>query len=152
MKQNGHKPKPVNGNKQHALTVKEQCVKAVLEQGRTSLDVSSEYGVPSRSIRRWVQETGQSLAKIGQEKMEECAELALEYLSKNLQTLNSQAVMLGDVKWLCAKNTDPERINAIAVSHGILADKSFRLLEAAQRASERAVTSTAGQLTHASGD
>lgn len=122
----------------------------MIEEGRTSGDVAEEFGVPARTIRTWVNESGNSLAKIGQEKMEEYGELALKYLGLNLQALNSQAVLFASKEWLT--DTDAEKIQSIAISHGILADKCFRLLEAAQRASERVATNNAGQLGPATTD
>lgn len=145
---NKYPTKKPKGSHDHSLVTREKCVRAVLEDGRTSCDVGKEFGVPGRTIRGWVQQTGHTLAQIGQAKMEECAESALEYLGLNLQALNAQAALFASQEWL--KNTDADKINSIAICHGILADKCFRLLEAADRAKPQVQLQSQGQLTEGS--
>jgi hypothetical protein len=71
------------------------------------------------------------LAEINAKKKDEFGELLSGYLSQILRTLQLQADVVSDKEWLKKQPAD-----ALAILHGVLADKAIRLLEAAERIKE----------------
>lgn len=95
-------------------------------------DLAIKHGVPKSTIHEWIQEAGLVAGQYRTQKLEEAADLLADYLVDNLQSLRNQLGLLGDRKFL--ESTEPDRIQAISVSHGIISDKSVRILEAIERA------------------
>lgn len=94
--------------------------------------LSEIHGVPASTLRQWIIEAGHNIAQFRQEKLEEAADLLATYLTENLRTLNKQARKLGDDDFL--DKAEPDRIQAVGVAHGIMSDKSLRIIEAIERA------------------
>lgn len=92
---------------------------------------AAKYGIPRSTLTTWQQQfdiiydPSIKKARIGA--------LAATYLEANLQALTAQAYVA----------SDPEYINRqsaadLAILHGVMADKSVRILEALDASSERA--------------
>ncbi len=97
------------------------AVMAALLQGQSISSLAKEYNIPKGTISNWKNrpksETQKRDAEIGQ--------LITEYLAENLITLKAQAVFFRNEKWLVKQDA-----SANAVLHGVMADKSIKLLEA----------------------
>src|SRR5262249_14728366 len=76
----------------------------------------------------------QPVAPDGTTKKEEIGRLLIEYLRTNLETLSLQSMMFRDPTWLAKQSAE-----GVAVLHGVLTDKTTRLLQALSAAT----TSTA---------
>lgn|SRR5262245_22962265 len=114
--------------------LKKRCIEAILG-GLTISQSAGKYGVPRETVRDWFAKSGNDLAALRQEKLENSADLLADYLERNLGAMHQQIQILSDKKWL--QDADPARITAIATAHGITCDKAFRILEAAERARDR---------------
>ena len=93
---------------------------AALLAGQGVNDVARAYRLPPSTVSRWKRN---ARAEAG--RTEEVGDLLLIYLKENLTTLQRQSVFFRDREWLlsqCASDA--------AVLHGVLADKTIRLLEA----------------------
>lgn len=96
-------------------------VMAALLAGQSVSSVAREYKIPKGTVSNW-----KNRPKSGtQKKAEEVGELLVEYLHANLATLRKQVAFFSDEAWL-KKQTASD----VAVLHGVLTDKSIRLLEA----------------------
>lgn len=100
------------------------AVMAALLEGQSLSFVSQEYNIPKSTVQRW----GKS-AKEGESHSmglkKEIGELLLEYLETNLTTLKAQAEFFRDEAWLRKQDAAE-----LATLHGVMTDKSVRLLEA----------------------
>ncbi|MBK7181126.1 MAG: transposase [Chloroflexi bacterium] len=100
------------------------AVLAALLAGQSINSVAREYKIPPGTISNW--KNRQGVPKNGiQKKVDSIGELLVSYLQTNLKTLQKQAEIFGDETWL-KKQTASDA----AVLHGVMTDKSVRLLEA----------------------
>lgn len=103
------------------------AVIAALLEGQSQAFVAQKYSVPRSTVRGWKkaydnQDGGDSAPK------KEIGTLLLEYLETNLNTLRVQAQFFTDESWLRKQDAA-----ALATLHGVMTDKSVRLLEAMER-------------------
>lgn len=102
---------------------------AALLAGQSITEVAATYHLPEGTVKSWrarMKPGGESdVAKVATEKREEIGTLLLRYLETNLTTLNAQAEVFKDPEWLKKQNAAD-----VAVLHGVMTDKSVRLLEA----------------------
>jgi transposase-like protein len=99
---------------------------AALLAGQSVTRVAEQYSIPRGTVGRWSSElrrTGETF----ETKKEKAAigELLMEYVSENLRTLREQTVIFRDSEWVEQQNAAE-----MAVLHGVLADKTIRILEA----------------------
>jgi hypothetical protein len=106
--------------------------------------VASKHGLKPGTVRRLKsQELSTALAVLETDpavitlKKQRITALMLEYLEANLNALTSQAYVSADPTYI---NRQPA--GELAILHGVLADKSIRLLEALHRGGERGGVST----------
>lgn len=100
------------------------AVLAALLEGQSINSVARAYKIPPGTISNW--KNRQGVPKNGiQKKSEQIGELLLNYLSTNLITLQVQSEQFRDIGWLAKQNAADA-----AVLHGVLTDKSMRLMEA----------------------
>ena len=88
--------------------------------------VSAKYDVPLGTLKSWQREyeiVHDPSIKRGRIEM-----LAITYLEANLQALTAQAYIASQPEYL-----DRQPAGELAVLHGVMADKSLRLLEALTR-------------------
>lgn len=109
------------------------AVMSALMAGQALTKVAEEWNIPEGTIRSWKsrQYNGESVAIVATEKKEEVGELLVSYLQANLDTLRKQSEFFGDKEWLQKQDA-----SAVAVLHGVVADKTIRLLEAMNAASD----------------
>ena len=104
------------------------AVLAALLAGQSINSVAREYKIPPGTISNWKNRQGVPRNGI-QKKADDIGELLISYLQTNLKTLQKQADFFGDESWL-KKQTASDA----AVLHGVMTDKSVRLLEAMSNA------------------
>ncbi len=102
--------------------VKAAVVAALLE-GQSVSSVAKKYNIPKGTVSGWKNARG-SLKVATQKNADEIGGLLLGYLEENLKTLRAQAELFRTPKWLMKQNAADA-----AVLHGVLTDKSMRLLE-----------------------
>lgn len=100
------------------------AVLAALLAGQSINSVAREYNIPPGTISNWKNRPGVPLNGI-QKRSEAIGDLLVHYLRTNLTTLEKQAEFFGDEDWLRQQSASDA-----AVLHGVMTDKSVRLLEA----------------------
>ena len=99
---------------------------AALLAGQSVSAVAREYKLPKGTVSNWKNHPSQDGVRPDRtQKREAIGALLLEYLHTNLETLKQQSVFFRDTAWL-AKQSAADA----AVLHGVMTDKSIRLLEA----------------------
>ncbi len=103
------------------------AVMSALLTGQSTFAVATEYRIPEGTVKAWKskQLNGDSVATVVTEKKERIGELLISYVATSLETLQIQVKTFADKDWL-QKQTASE----VAVLHGVIADKTIRLLEA----------------------
>jgi hypothetical protein len=119
-----HKP----GTPHSVETIARTC--AAVLTGKRARHVASEYQIPARTIRHWCQHMNKML-DAQNEKADKIATLLEEYVESNLKTLRAQSEHARNPEWL-----DKQTAGDIATLHTVLADRTIRILEAAQDAAE----------------
>ena len=93
--------------------------------------VAAKYGIKPATVRQWKRRELAALAPMRvtdvTEKKSRIGALALEYLEANFNAQIAQAYVTSDPNYI---NRQPA--GELAILHGVLADKSIRLLEALQ--------------------
>lgn len=90
---------------------------------------SAKYGIPAGTLRSW-QSHANPVATL---KKDHIGALVATYLEANLQALTAQAYVASDPEYI---NKQPAE--SLAILHGVMADKSVRLLEALHAGGEPA--------------
>lgn len=96
---------------------------AALLAGQSVSAVAREYKIPKGTVSGWKKQAEEKSNNSTQKK--EIGSLLLDYLRTNLQTLKKQSEVFSDERWLKKQSA-----SEVAVLHGVLADKTIRLLEA----------------------
>lgn len=99
------------------------AVMASLLTGQSVSSVAREYKIPKGTVSDWKRQA----EGVGSEPTQkrEIGALLLDYLHTNLRTLKKQSETFADEKWLKLQSA-----SELAVLHGVIADKTIRLLEA----------------------
>ena len=105
--------------KHHDPEVRAAAMAALLAGQGVSM-VAKEYQLPESTVSRWKREARKDAGL-----SDDIGELLLGYLRENLQSLQAQVVAFRDPAWL-----KEQPAGELGVLHGILCDKSIRLLEA----------------------
>lgn len=115
--------------KKHSDEVQSQVMAALLA-GQGVNEVAQAYSLPESTIREW-RETlnSEQFAELRAKKGERIEELLFSYLTANLAALEAQAKVVSETEYITKQPAD-----SLAVLHGVMADKSIRLLEAIERA------------------
>lgn len=97
----------------------------------TPATVAAKYGIKPTTVRQWKKRELAQIAPLSvtdvTAKKSRIGALALEYLEANLNAQIAQAYVTADPTYI---NRQPA--GELAILHGVLADKSIRLLEALQ--------------------
>lgn len=103
---------------------------AALLAGQGVGEIAEQYNIPDSTVsdirKRTDEEFGELRKKNKGEKIEE---LLFNYLTQTLTTLEAQAKVVSEREYIIKQPAD-----SLAVLHGVMADKSVRLLEAIERA------------------
>lgn len=113
--------------RKHPDEVQAQVMAALLA-GQGIMEVSRQYNLPESTIREWVD--SDTIAEVRAQKGREIERLLFNYLTANLKALEAQAQVVTEAEYIKQQPAD-----SLAVLHGVMADKSIRLLEAIHRAS-----------------
>lgn len=129
------KPRPEKGKTEYTPETK-AAVLAALLAGQGASKVAEEFRLPEGTVKSWQSRLRQAespLRRVAPEKADEIGDLLIGYLHANLETLKIQATFFQDTKWLSQQNAAD-----VAVLHGVMTDKSIRLLEALGGPAKRA--------------
>ena len=103
---------------------------AALLTGQRVTEVAKEFNVPQPTVSHWKDALDKAgVRPNGFESKNRIPELIAEYLIETLETLRKQSQIFGEREFL----TD-QAASEVAVLHGVLMDKSLRILEAAEAA------------------
>lgn len=101
------------------------AVMAALLTGQSVSSVAKEYNIPKRTVSGW-KRVAHGVVSEATQKRELFANLLFDYVETNLKTLKTQsAKVFTNETWL--KN---QSASELAVLHGVVADKTIRILEA----------------------
>jgi transposase-like protein len=90
------------------------------------MEVARDLGLPESSIRNWKRTlTPEQIAEINARKGQRLDDLVFDYLQENLTTLRAQSKLLRDESYVTKQPA-----SEMATLHGVMADKTIRLLEA----------------------
>lgn len=103
------------------------AVLSALLTGQSANEVAKKYNIPKGTIIGWKSKAngGDTVAHLPTPKKERIGELLIEYIALSLETLQKQVKTFGNEKWL-----KEQEASQVAVLHGVIADKTIRLLEA----------------------
>jgi transposase-like protein len=101
------------------------AVMAALLAGQSISSVAKEYRIPKSTVANWSAGARREFGTVPNPKKEEIGDRLIEYLNAALVTLRKQVEAFGDESWIKRQNA-----SEVAVLHGVLADKTIRLLEA----------------------
>ena len=101
------------------------AVMAALLEGQSVNQVAKDFDIPKGTVSGWKRKSTDGVAPLTTQKRERIGELLFSYLATALETLEAQARMFKDEDWLKKQNAAD-----VAVLHGVVTDKSIRLLEA----------------------
>lgn len=110
--------------KPHKAEVK-AAVMAALLTGQSVAEVAAEYAIPEGTVKTWRRQLRAENILDQPEKKDEIGELLIDYLRENLITLAAQSIHARDPDWL-----KKQPASELAVLHGVIADKTVRLLAA----------------------
>jgi transposase-like protein len=119
--------------KPHSEEARAQAMAALLA-GQGVSEVAREYKLDKSLVSRWKKAIpDDQLQQLATKKGNRVEELLFDYLTTVLGTLKKQAEFAGEREYVTKQPAD-----ALAVLHGVMADKGIRLLEAAERANAAA--------------
>lgn len=115
--------------KRHSDEIRAQVMAALLA-GQGITEVASQYSLDVSVVSRWrAGISTQDLQAIATKKGEQIEDLLFGYLTETIVTLKEQAIVVREREYIIKQPAD-----SLAVLHGVMADKSIRLLEAVERA------------------
>lgn len=101
------------------------AVMAALLAGQSIPQVAKEYNIPKGTLSDWRKLARTTARNDPTQKDGTTIDVMLrDYVNENLTTLREQAKFFRDTSWL-----SKQEASSLAVLHGVLADKSIRLLE-----------------------
>lgn len=106
------------------------AVMAALLAGQSINEVAKSYSIPRGTVANWAGQTGRKQLDATTKK-EALGELILVYLQENLCTLAVQSKHFRDLTWL-----KKQPASELAVLHGVIADKTIRILAALEPISD----------------
>ena len=112
--------------REYSDEIKAQVMAALLAGQAVSL-VAKEYAIPKRTVAHWKNTAIAKVQSDGTKKSDgpTLDQLLRAYADTNLVTLREQSVFFRDPKWLHRQSA-----SELAVLHGVIADKTIRILEA----------------------
>jgi transposase-like protein len=115
--------------KAHGDAVKAQVMAALLT-GQTVTEVAKAFSINHSLVSRWRKAISvDQLHEVALKKKESIEELLLDYLATNLRTLKAQSEQASRPDYI-----QKQSASELAVLHGVIADKTFRILGALQPA------------------
>ena len=115
--------------KRHSDEIRAQVMAALLA-GQGVSEVAAQYNIDKSIVSRWKGTiSAEELQQLAIKKGQKIEEALFGYLLSNLHALNEQAKVVSEREYIIKQPAD-----SLAVLHGVMADKSIRLLEAVERA------------------
>jgi len=114
--------------KKHSDEVRAQVMASLLA-GQGVNEVAAEYNLPDSTVSDLKRELEQQFGELRNKKGAEIEELLFGYLKSNLTALKAQSDVASEREYIFKQSASD-----LAVLHGVMADKSVRLLEAIERA------------------
>ncbi len=115
-------------------SIKAQALAALIA-GQSYTEVARAFNVPIGTLKSWKSRDVAGMdagdATSATAKKERIGALLLDYLVSTLETLKAQQVVFADRAWL-----EKQSASEAAILHGVLADKTIRLLEGLADAAE----------------
>lgn len=118
--------KAVKTEKNWGIDVRAEA-NGMLLLGESVTKVATDLGIPDRTVREWAQKLG-GIDLLRQGRLDE---LLYKYVAENLETLAAQSRLFREREWLQKQNAADA-----AVLHGVMSDKSVRILAAIERAKQ----------------
>ena len=116
----------MNG-KEYSDEIKAAAMAALL-QGQSVNSVARQYKIPKGTISGWKEQAfnhANGVVSKATQKKEVIGNLLIEYIIQSLKTLQKQVMVFSNEDWL-----NKQSASEVAVLHGVIADKTIRLLEA----------------------
>lgn len=114
--------------REYSDEIKAQVMAALLA-GQAITAVAKEYELPRSTVGQWRQQLAKRVRIDAEQKSEKNGptldELLQSYVETNLVTLRAQSEFFRDERWLRQQSA-----SELAVLHGVVADKTIRILEA----------------------
>lgn len=111
--------------KAHSAEVKAAVMSALLT-GQGVCEVADSFGLNESTVRNWKKKIDkEQLAEVSAKKNEDFEGLLVNYVCTNLRTLSAQSEEVGKPEYV--KKQDAA---ALATLHGVIADKTIRILSA----------------------
>jgi transposase-like protein len=122
----------VSERREYSDATKAAALTALLT-GQGLSQVAATFGVPIGTLKSWQhrQSSSGGVAVVASDKKMRIGVLLLEYLETSLETLKAQHKVFADAEWLARQSA-----SEVAVLHGVIADKTIRLLEGLADAGE----------------
>lgn len=112
----------------HSPEMRAQVLAALLA-GQSVHQAARDFKISRATVSRWRNENGIA-SRVEPQKAEEIGDLLIDYVRENLATLRVQLETFRDPVWLKKQSA-----GEAAVLHGVLVDKTVRLLEAFEQSS-----------------
>jgi transposase-like protein len=115
------------GNRREYSDQTKAAVMAALLTGQSISSVATEYKLPKGTVSGWRKQIATEIRAEATQKASESPtldQLLFAYVTENMKTLREQSVFFRSVDWLKGQDA-----SELAVLHGVLADKTIRLLE-----------------------
>ncbi len=124
--------------REHPAQVK-AAVMAALMQGQSVHAIAEEYDLPRTTVISWKKAIQSENIIDGPQKRDELGELIITYVRENLETLAAQSRHARNSDWLTKQPA-----SELAVLHGVIADKTLRILAALEPDDASVVEATTG--------
>jgi len=99
------------------------AVMAALLTGRSVSVAAKEYKIPIGTVKRWSADAKERLQPARNQKTERLGDLLIDNVETELETTKAILNVIKDPKWL-----RKQKASDIGVLYGIIADKTFRVL------------------------
>jgi transposase-like protein len=114
--------------KEHPVETR-AAVLAAIASGQSINSISQQFGISRRTITGWRDQA--QLPTVAQQKKQEIGQKVYELLEDYIETLRVQVRVTRDEAWIKRQSA-----GELAILHGVLSDKSVRLLAAFRPAAE----------------
>jgi hypothetical protein len=121
--------RPAQRGKAHDLDTRARVIAALL-LGCGVMEVAREQGLPQQTVSNYKASLSpDKLGELGSKKGERLDEMVYDYMVTNLKALQAQAEIASERTYI-----EKQPAGELATLHGVMADKTVRLLEATTRA------------------
>lgn len=105
---------------------------AALAMGKGIRETAREFDIDASLVSKWWKVDETRLATLATEEKPSIGELIEEHLKRSFETTNAQLEVFKETEWLRRQPA-----GELAILYGVLMDKQFRILAAAETARQR---------------